>query len=103
MDGSGHWAAGSEKVTDAASGNFDLRRSDFRAHGQRDDLPADALRFREAGILEREVAVFPHGLGPVDQRLDSLFSQVQSELVAMLGADHIILIAVEILVAREMG
>ena len=61
------------------------------------------VEVREAGIFKGQVAVFPHGFGPVDQRFDSLFLQVLAELVAMLGADDIILITVEIFIAGKMG
>ena len=102
MDRNGHWA-GSEKLADTAGGDLDLRGSGFRTHRQRDNLLTNALSFREAGIFEGQVAVFPHRFGPVDQRFDSLFLQVLAELVAMLGADDIILITVEIFIAGKMG
>src|SRR5579863_63487 len=95
--------AGSEKVTDTASRNLDLRGSGFRAHGERDDLLADTLSFPQAGIFERQVAMFPHRFRPVDERFDSLFVQILAELVTPLRANDIVLITVEIFIAGKMG
>src|ERR1700733_8982522 len=89
----------SEKVTDTAGGDLDMGGSGLRAHGQGDDLLANTLSFREIGVFEAKIAVFPHRFGPVDKRLHALFLQVLAELFALLCSNHIVLITVEVFVA----
>lgn len=62
----------SEKLPNRLNGHGNLFGGGLRTHRQRDDFVTDTLGFRCAGILEPESSVFPHGLGPVNQRLDAL-------------------------------
>ena len=62
----------SEKLSNRLNGHGNLFAGGLRTHRQRDDFVTDTLGFRCAGILESESRVFPHWLGPVDQRFDAL-------------------------------